>query len=152
MTRNGSSKSPCKKDLAYSALGQVYVNQTFNVQAVNAFRQAAPLLKSNPTSYARNQYRLGFTLAKMQKIPEARAALTEAASIDSPYRALAQQTLAKIGGGARHRQEKTVTQGYPACSERVKGASKGRRAFHQTKQSNRNRAVRKRSSNSQENS
>ena len=78
----------------------MYVNQTFNVQAVNAFRQAAPLLKSNPTSYARNQYRLGFTLAKMQKIPEARAALTEAAAIDSPYRALAQQTLAKIG--ARH--------------------------------------------------
>lgn len=89
-----------QKGLAYSALGQVYVNQTFNAQAVNAFRQAAPLLKSNPTSYARNQYRLGFTLAKMQKIPEARAALTEAAAIDSPYRALAQQTLAKIGGGA----------------------------------------------------
>ncbi len=89
-----------QKGLAYSALGEVYVNQTFNVQAVNAFRQATPLLKSNPTSYARNQYRLGFTLAKMQKIPEARAALTEAASIDSPYRALAQQTLAKIGGGA----------------------------------------------------
>jgi tetratricopeptide (TPR) repeat protein len=88
-----------QKGLAYTALGQVYVNQTFNVQAVNAFRQATPLLKSNPVSYARNQYRLGFTLAKMQKIPEARAALTEAASIDSPYRALAQQTLAKIGTG-----------------------------------------------------
>ncbi len=88
-----------QKGLAYSALGEVYVNQTFNAQAINAFRQATPLLKSNPTSYARNQYRLGYTLAKMQKIPEARAALTEAASIDSPYRALAQQTLAKISGG-----------------------------------------------------
>jgi tetratricopeptide (TPR) repeat protein len=87
-----------QKGLAYSALGEVYVNQTFNAQAINAFRQATPLLKSNPTSYARNQYRLGYTLAKMQKIPEARAALTEAASIDSPYRALAQQTLAKISG------------------------------------------------------
>jgi tetratricopeptide (TPR) repeat protein len=96
-----------QKGLAYSALGEVYVNQTFNVQAVNAFRQATPLLKSNPTSYARNQYRLGFTLAKMQKIPEARAALTEAASIDSPYRALAQQTLAKLSGGATHTAKKT---------------------------------------------
>lgn len=95
-----------QKGLAYSALGEVYVNQTFNVQAVNAFRQAAPLLKSNPTSYARNQYRLGFTLAKMQKIPEARAALTEAASIDSPYRALAQQTLTKIGAGGTTRTAK----------------------------------------------
>ncbi len=89
-----------QKGLAYSALGQVYVNESFNPQAVNAFKQAAPLLKSNPVSYARNQYRLGFTLAKMQKIPEAKAALTEAASIDSPYRALAQQTLAKISSGA----------------------------------------------------
>jgi tetratricopeptide (TPR) repeat protein len=96
-----------QKGLAYSALGEVYVNQTFNVQAVNAFRQATPLLKSNPTSYARNQYRLGYTLAKMQKIPEARAALTEAASIDSPYRALAQQTLAKISGGATHTAKKS---------------------------------------------
>jgi tetratricopeptide (TPR) repeat protein len=95
-----------QKGLAYSALGQVYVNQTFNVQAVNAFRQASPLLKSNPVSYARNQYRLGYTLAKMQKIPEARAALTEAASIDSPYRALAQQTLAKIGSGATRTAKK----------------------------------------------
>jgi tetratricopeptide (TPR) repeat protein len=96
-----------QKGLAYSALGQVYVNQSFNPQAVNAFRQAAPLLKSNPISYARNQYRLGFTLAKMQKIPEARAALTEAASIDSPYRALAQQTLAKIGGASTHTAKKS---------------------------------------------
>jgi len=89
-----------QKGLAYTALGQIYVNKEQNPQAVAAFRQAGPLLKSNPTNYARNQYRLGFTLAKMQKIPEARAALTEAASIDSPYRALAQQTLAKIGGAS----------------------------------------------------
>jgi tetratricopeptide (TPR) repeat protein len=95
-----------QKGLAYSALGEVYVNQNFNAQAINAFRQATPLLKSNPTSYARNQYRLGYTLAKMQKTPEARAALTEAASIDSPYRALAQQTLAKIGG-ATHTAKKS---------------------------------------------
>ncbi|MFZ0737411.1 MAG: hypothetical protein WAM96_10005 [Candidatus Acidiferrales bacterium] len=97
-----------QKGIAYTSLGQVYVNKGQNDQAVAAFRRAAPLLKSNPVSYAKDEYRLGFTLAKMQKIPEARAALTEAVSIDSPYRQLAQQTLDKIGGATpRHTAKKS---------------------------------------------
>jgi tetratricopeptide (TPR) repeat protein len=87
-----------RKGLAYSSLGQVFANSGKNTEAVNAFKQANPLLKSSATSYGRNLYRLGFTLAKMKQIPEARTVLTEAVSIDSPYKALAQQTLDKIGG------------------------------------------------------
>ncbi len=90
-----------QRGLADSVLGQVYVNKNENTQAVEAFKKASPLLKSNPTSYGRNLYRLGFTLAKMQRIPEARTVLTEAVSVNSPYRNLAQQTLNKIGGPAR---------------------------------------------------
>ena len=60
-----------------------------------------PLLKSDSGSYARNLYRLGFVLAKMQRIPEARATLTEAVAINSPYRALAQDVLNRIGGPIR---------------------------------------------------
>ena len=93
-----------EKGLAYSALGQVYVVRGRNASAVDAFKQANPLLKSNPTTYARNLYRLGFTLAKMQHMDEARVVLTEAVSINSPYRALAQQTLDKIRGSARTRR------------------------------------------------
>ncbi len=89
-----------QKGLAYSSLGQIYVNKGRNAKAVDAFKKANPLLKSNPTSYGRNLYRLGFTLAKMKLIPEARAVLTEAVSVNSPYRGLAQQTLDKIGGAA----------------------------------------------------
>jgi tetratricopeptide (TPR) repeat protein len=96
-----------QQGLAYSTLGQVDVIKGQNAEAVAAFKKAGPLLKSSTISYARNQYRLGFTLAKMQKIPEAKAVLTEAASIDSPYRGLAQQTLAKIGGGPAHTAKKS---------------------------------------------
>lgn len=92
-----------QKGLAYSALGQVYVVKGRNAQAVDAFKQANPLLKSSPTAYGRNLYRLGFTLAKMQHMDEARIVLAEAVSINSPYRALAQQTLDKIGGSAHKR-------------------------------------------------
>jgi tetratricopeptide (TPR) repeat protein len=89
-----------QKGIALTSLGEVYVNKNQNPQAVDAFKQASPLLKSSTVTYARNLYRLGFTLAKMQRVPEARTVLTEAVSINSPYRAQAQETLDKIGGAA----------------------------------------------------
>lgn len=90
-----------QKGLAYSSLGEVYVVKTQNPQAVDAFKQASPLLKSDTVSYARNLYRLGFTLAKMQRIPEARVVLVEAVSLNTPYKARAQETLDKIGGAKK---------------------------------------------------
>jgi hypothetical protein len=89
-----------QKGLAYSVLGQVYVNNDDNAKAIESFKQASPLLKSDAFSYGRNLYRWGFTLAKMKRIPEARKVLTEAVSINSPYKAKAQETLNKIGGAA----------------------------------------------------
>jgi tetratricopeptide (TPR) repeat protein len=96
-----------QKGLAYSSLGEVYVVKTQNPQAVEAFKQASPLLKSDTFSYARNLYRLGFTLAKMQRIPEARVVLAEAVSLNTPYKARAQETLDKIGGGTKKPARKT---------------------------------------------
>jgi tetratricopeptide (TPR) repeat protein len=87
-----------EKGLAYSCIGEVSVRKSHNAPAVDAFKQANPLLKSSAFYYGRNLYRLGFTLAKMQRTAEARTVLSEAARVDSPYKALAQQTLAKIGG------------------------------------------------------
>jgi tetratricopeptide (TPR) repeat protein len=89
-----------QKGIVYSALGQIDVVLGKNGQAVEAFKQANPLLESNNYYYARNLYRLGFTLAKMQQTPEARKYLEEAVKINGPFCALAQQTLAKINGSA----------------------------------------------------
>ena len=38
-----------------------------NAQAVDNFKAAAPLLKPDANSYARNQYRLGFALLNLKK-------------------------------------------------------------------------------------
>jgi hypothetical protein len=92
-----------EKGLAHSALGQVYVQQGKDMAAIAAFQQAKPLLKSDTVNYARNLYRLGFTFAKLKKNTEARAALTEAAGLDTPYRAMAQELLRKLPGGSRRR-------------------------------------------------
>ncbi len=86
-------QSALQKGLALSALGQVNIQKKNNAQAVENFRSAAPLLKSDEGSYARNQYRLGFALLNLKRVPEAKAAFTDAASVNSPYKALAQEKL-----------------------------------------------------------
>jgi hypothetical protein len=87
-----------EKGIAYSAIGEVNVVKGRNPAAIDAFKQAKPLLKPNNYYYGRNLYRLGFTLAKMQRLPEARVVLAEAVTVNSPYKARAQETLDKIGG------------------------------------------------------
>lgn len=82
--------------VAWSSIGQVYINQKKDAQALDAFQKAAPLLKPDATSYARNEYRMGFALINLKRLPEARAAFAEAASVQSPYRALAQEKLSGI--------------------------------------------------------
>jgi tetratricopeptide (TPR) repeat protein len=82
--------------LAWSAEGQVLVNKHDLDGAVAAFQKASPLLKPDQTTYARNLYRLGYTLALEKKTPEAKAALTEAASFNTPYKQPALDTLSKL--------------------------------------------------------
>ena len=87
------AQNALQKGLALSALGQINIQKKDNATAVQNFKAAAPLLKSDAGSYARNQYRLGFALLNLKKMPEAKAALTEAASLNTPYKALAQDKL-----------------------------------------------------------
>jgi tetratricopeptide (TPR) repeat protein len=75
-----------QKGLALSTLGQVNLQKKNNAQAIQNFQAAAPLLKSNAVGYARNEYRLGFAFINLRKIPEAKAAFTQAASVNSPYK------------------------------------------------------------------
>ena len=96
-------QSALQKGLALSALGQVNIQKKNNTQAVDNFKAAAPLLKPDANSYARNQYRLGFALLNLKRVPEAKAALTDAASVNSPYKALAQDKLKAISGGTATR-------------------------------------------------
>jgi len=87
-----------QKGLALSALGQIDLQKKLNPQAVDYLTKAAPLLKSNAVSYARNQYRLGFAYLNLKKNPEAKQAFTDAASVDSPYKGPAQEKIAEISG------------------------------------------------------
>jgi tetratricopeptide (TPR) repeat protein len=85
-----------QKGLALSALGQVNLEKKDNAAAVKNLTAATPLLKSNSATYARNQYRLGFAYANLKNTPAAKKAFTEAASVESPYKAAAQGKLKDI--------------------------------------------------------
>jgi len=85
-----------QKGLALSALGQISLEKKLNGPAVDYLTKAAPLLKSNAASYARNQYRLGFAYVNLKKNAEAKQAFTDAASVDSPYQGPAQQKLGQL--------------------------------------------------------
>lgn len=92
-----------QKGLALSALGMVNLQKKLNTQAVDNLTKAAPLLKSNPPIYARNQFRLGYAYLNLKKNADAKQAFTEAASVDSPYKAQAQQKLAEIAAARKKR-------------------------------------------------
>jgi len=93
-----------QKGLALSALGQVNIQKKDNAQAVQNFNTAALLLKSDEGSYARNQYRLGFALLNLKKPAEAKVAFTQAASVNTPYKALAEEKLKSMPAGTTARR------------------------------------------------
>jgi tetratricopeptide (TPR) repeat protein len=94
-----------QKGLALSSLGQVNIEKKDNAQAVENLKAAAPLLKADDASYGRNQYRLGFALANLKKTAEAKEAFTQAASVNGPYKALAQDKLRAAAGPATARKK-----------------------------------------------
>jgi len=90
-----------QKGLALSSLGQVNIEKKDNAQAVDNLKAAAPLVKSDDGSYARNQYRLGFALLNLKRNAEAKDAFTQAASVNSPYKAMALDKLKSLAAPAK---------------------------------------------------
>jgi tetratricopeptide (TPR) repeat protein len=90
-----------QKGLALSSLGQVNIEKKDNAQAVDNLKSAAPLLKPDDGSYARNQYRLGFALLNLKRNAEAKEAFSQAASVNSPYKAMALDKLKSLAGSAK---------------------------------------------------
>jgi tetratricopeptide (TPR) repeat protein len=87
-----------QKGLSFSALGQINLQKKQNQQAADNLVKAAPLLKGNPVLYARNEYRLGYAYLNLKRNADATKAFTEAASVDTPYKAPSQQKLAELKG------------------------------------------------------
>ena len=82
--------------LAHSALGYALMRQDKTLPAITELKTASTELKGHTDSYATALYRLGFAYAKVGKLPEAKAVLTEAAAIQGPYQQPARDLLGKV--------------------------------------------------------
>jgi tetratricopeptide (TPR) repeat protein len=100
-----TQQTALQKGLALSTLGQVNLQKRNNAQAIQNFQAAAPLLKSNEIGYARNAYRMGFAFINLRKIPEAKAAFTQAASVNSPYKQPALDKIKTLPAGPATRRK-----------------------------------------------
>ena len=85
--------------VAHATLGYTYMKQEKTAAAVPELKSAVALLKGqDDQQYARALYGLGFAYGKLNKLTEARAVLTEAAGIQSPWQSMSKDLLAKVNG------------------------------------------------------
>ncbi len=83
--------------VAHSTLGYAYMKQDKTAAAVPELKSASGLLKGlDDQQYAVALYRLGYAYAKLNRVSEARDALTEAAKIPGPVQPLSQDLLPKV--------------------------------------------------------
>jgi len=83
--------------MAHSILGYAYIKQDKTGASIPELKSAAELLKAeDEQQYSIALYRLGFAYAKLNRVTEARAVLTEAAKIQGPVQSMSQDLLAKV--------------------------------------------------------
>ena len=82
---------------AHSTIGWIYLNQNKTSAAIPELKIASALLKGKDDQlYARSLYGLGFAYGKLNKLTEAREALSEAVKIPGPLQSMSQDLLAKV--------------------------------------------------------
>jgi tetratricopeptide (TPR) repeat protein len=93
-------KQRLSNGLAHSALGFALLKQEKTLAAITELKAGSTDLKDDPAAYSTVLYRLGFAYAKANKVPEAKAVLTEAVAIEGPYQAPSRELLGKVEAAA----------------------------------------------------
>ena len=92
--------------LAHAAIGQAHALNNRYAEAVEPLKTSAALLKPWDFYYARSLYLLGFSLNRQKKAAEAKPVLAEAAALNTPFKGLAEEELAKVGGASAKKAKK----------------------------------------------
>ena len=94
---DADSKRKLSAGAAHSVLGYALMKEDKTAAAVPELKTASALLKGgDDQSYAIAMYRLGFAYAKLNKVTEAREALSEIVKMPGPVQQPAQDLLAKV--------------------------------------------------------
>jgi tetratricopeptide (TPR) repeat protein len=83
--------------VAHSVLGRVYAKQEKTIASINELKSATALLKGeDEQQFAQAAYFLGWDYAKLNRLTEARAILTEAIAVPGPVQGPARELLTKV--------------------------------------------------------
>ncbi len=93
---DADAKRKLTAGIAHSALGYTLLRQEKAALAVPELKQASLMLRDDPAQYSTALYRLGYAYAKMNRVADAREALTKAANVNGPFQQAAKELLAKI--------------------------------------------------------
>ena len=78
-------------------MGRAYINEGKTQPSIVELKSATALLKGeDEQQFALASYFLGWDYAKLNKLPDARAALSEASSIPGPMQSIIQDLLTKV--------------------------------------------------------
>ncbi len=91
--------------MAHSALGYALLRQEKTPAAIAEFRTASTVLKEDADAYSTVLYRLGFAYAKIGKLAEAKAVLSEAVQIKGPAQELSRELLGTVEAAAAKRKK-----------------------------------------------
>jgi tetratricopeptide (TPR) repeat protein len=81
---------------AHQILGYTLLREEKTPAAIAELKSASSMLKSDPAKYSITLYRLGFAYAKDKQNANAKQVLTEAATVDGPFKEAAKELLAKV--------------------------------------------------------
>jgi tetratricopeptide (TPR) repeat protein len=83
--------------IAHCVMGRAYINQGKTQPAIAELKSSTALLKGeDEQQFALASYFLGWDYAKLNRLPDARAALSEASSIPGPMQSIIQDLLTKV--------------------------------------------------------
>jgi len=83
--------------VGHSVMGRAYAKQSKTLPSISELKSATTLLKGNDEQqYAVAAYYLGWDYAKLNKLTEARAVLSEAAGIPGPVQQPVKDLLTKV--------------------------------------------------------
>ena len=97
MICHGDKSRKISAGIAHSTLGRVYAKQEKTSSSISELKSATSLLKGqDEQQYAIAAYFLGWDYAKSKRLTEARAILSDSASIPGPMQAPTKELLAKV--------------------------------------------------------
>jgi tetratricopeptide (TPR) repeat protein len=81
---------------AHQVLGYALLRQEKTPAAIAELKTASAMLKSDPAKYSITLYRLGFAYAKSNQVANAKQVLTEATTVQGPFKDAAKDLLVKV--------------------------------------------------------